>query len=345
MALHNLPRSEPSNRIPNESFTLLLQRKLRLPIIHSPTKCKCGTTFDIFGDHAFGCRRTSKISLHDTITKTLTVTLRPLLTLTNRTNSDYDVIMEPMGLIPDAPSKRPADIMIRPSPAPQKSNGPVTKLQLLDVTITHPPPLDAPPGFNESLIDLENLVLIADRSHLKSIRDKYQGKRTTSATQLDTIATIVEQNYALIPFTIDHLGRLGYTAHTFLGMPELIFPPSEPPWKKPTDISTTNEYSFKAFQFAQTSPQNLLHSVNAAWREISQDTFGDTYHTATPSIWLQQTLSLNLSTAIANHLSNARNKLTNPAQQCTDDNIQGSPYPFRKRHFHDVFRTTTDPNS
>jgi hypothetical protein len=173
--------------------------------------------------------------------------------------------MEPMGLIPDAPTtKRPTDIMIRPSPPTKHTNDPTAKLHLIDVTITHTPPLETPPGFNENLIDLENLASIANRSHLKSIRDKYQGRTTSSATQLDAIATIVEQNYALIPFTIDHLGRLGFTAHKFLGMPTPIFPPTEPPWMKPTDISTTNEYSFKAFKFAQTSPQNLLHCVNAA---------------------------------------------------------------------------------
>jgi hypothetical protein len=79
LALHNLPRSEPSNRIANAQFTLLLQPKLRLPIINSVTNCICGSRFDKYGDHAFGCKRTSKTTMHDSITKTLTTTLRPLL--------------------------------------------------------------------------------------------------------------------------------------------------------------------------------------------------------------------------------------------------------------------------
>jgi hypothetical protein len=95
-------------------------------------------------------------------------------------------------------------------------------------------------------------------------------------------------------------------------MPPTTFPPTKPPWNKPADISTTNEFSFKAYTFAATSPQNLLHKVNATWHELSKDTYGDTFHTATPSIWFQQTLSLNLSLAIANHLRGARNKLANP---------------------------------
>jgi hypothetical protein len=68
------------------------------------------------------------------------------------------------------------------------------------------------------------------------MKEKYQGKTTSSATQIDTITTITEHNYALIPITIDHLGRLGYTAHEFLGMPEKQFPPTKPPWNKPMDL-------------------------------------------------------------------------------------------------------------
>jgi len=249
--------------------------------------------------------------------------------------------MEPTGLIPDAPSKRPADIMIRLSPPAKQTKTPATILQLLDVTIPHPQNLTTPNGLDERLIDLKNLAEIADRSHLKAIRDKYQGKTTTTATHTDTIATITERNYALIPFTIDHLGRLGYTAHQFLGMPDVIFPPTPPNWNKPSDVSTTNEFSFKAYKFAETSPQGLLRCVNAVWHELSNDTYGDTYHTATPAIWFQQNLSLNLSIAIANHLTNARNKLSNPSTKTKHD-IHGSPYPFSTRHYHDRYRSTPD---
>jgi hypothetical protein len=300
IALHNLPRSEPSNRLNNKSFTLLMQRKLRPPILHQPGKCMCGTTFDKHGDHAFGCRRTSKTALHDAITKTLAITLRPSLTLTNRTNTACDTVMEPTGLIPDAPAKRPADIMIRLSPPARQTNQPVTKLQLLDITMPHPPSQTVPPhGLDERLINLKTLALFADRSHIASMKEKYQGKTTTSATQIDTIATITERNYALIPFTIDQLGRLGCTAHEFLGMPETIFPSTKPPWNKTTDLSRTNEFAYKACTFASNSPRHLLHGVDAIWRELSTNTYGDTHHTTTPSAWFQQTVSLNISIAMA----------------------------------------------
>jgi hypothetical protein len=41
LALHDLPRSESSNRIANEPFTLLLHRKLRILIIGSPRRNAC----------------------------------------------------------------------------------------------------------------------------------------------------------------------------------------------------------------------------------------------------------------------------------------------------------------
>jgi hypothetical protein len=50
--------------------------------------------------------------------------------------------------------------------------------------------------------------------------------------------------------------------------------------------------------------QKLLHSVNAVWHQLSPvTTCDDACHTATPSIWFQQTVSLNLSAAIAHRLT------------------------------------------
>jgi hypothetical protein len=234
--------------------------------------------------HLDAHRRTSKTTLHDAITKTLAITPQPLLTLTNRTNTACDTVVEPTGFIFDAPAKRPADIMIRLSPPPaRQTNQPVAKLQLLDVATPHPPSQTAPPhGLDEHLINLKTLALFVDRSHIASMKEKHQGKTTTSATQIDTIATITKRNCALIPFTIDQLGRLRHTAHEFLGMPETAFPPTKPPWNKTTDLSRTNEFAHKARTFASNSPQ---HSTPHGENQPSTDTRGDAHHTTTPSTW------------------------------------------------------------
>ena len=68
------------------------------------------------------------------------------------------------GLIPDAPLKGPADIMIcLSSPATQK-NWPIPKLQLLDITIPHS--LMVPTGINEQMFNLKTLATFADRLNM-----------------------------------------------------------------------------------------------------------------------------------------------------------------------------------
>jgi hypothetical protein len=166
------------------------------------------------------------------------------------------------------------------------------------------------------------------------MKDKYMGRTTSTSTQAGTIATITERNYALIPITVNHLGRLGYSAQEFLGLPDTCFPSSKPPWNKPSDLSTTNEFAYKAYTFAATSPQHLLHGVNAIGRAISTDTYGDTFHTATASLWFQQTVSLNLSIAIAQHMTNARNCLTIHNNTDKDTDMYGTPYPSTKQQYH-----------
>ena len=107
------------------------------------------------------------------------------------------------------------------------------------------------------------------------MKKKRQGKTTSSATQADAIATITKQNHALIPITIDHSGKLRHATHEFLGMPDTRCPPTKPPWNKPADPSKTNEFAFEARALATHSPQDLMHGVNATWRELSTKACGD----------------------------------------------------------------------
>lgn len=55
-------RSAKQNRLANWITDISIKRKLRLPIhnIDNPPTCKCGKVHDIYGDHAFRCRNSSK---------------------------------------------------------------------------------------------------------------------------------------------------------------------------------------------------------------------------------------------------------------------------------------------
>jgi hypothetical protein len=112
--------------------------------------------------------------------------------------------------------------------------------------------------------------------------------------------------------TIDHLERLGYSAHEFLGNARHDIPFEQTTLEQNIrPFPTTNEFAYKASTFAANSPQRLLHGVNAMEATLDRHIYGDTYLTSTPSIWSQQTVSLSISIAVAKHLTNARNRLTN----------------------------------
>ena len=209
-------------------------------------------------------------------------------------------------MIPDAPTKGPAEIMIRLVHRWQSKQN---NLSLKYNSWMSPHHIHHQYTYlldsRMYLLDLKILVISANRSHITSMKEKYQSKTMSSATQTDTIATITERNYVLT-IVIDHLGRLEYTAHEFLGMPDAQFPPTKPPWNKPANLSKTNKFAFEAYMFATNLPHHLPQGVNAIWRELSSNAYGDTQHAAKPSIWFQQNTSLSISIVIAKHLTKAR---------------------------------------
>ena len=145
------------------------------------------------------------------------------------------------------------------------------------------------------------------------MRSKWWGHQNFSSR---TIALIVLSDY-LSGFTIGvHCPWIPWNAR------RLDISPTKPPSNKASDLWQRTNLRAKAFTFATSSspPQQLLLGVSAIWRELSTYTCGDTYHTATPSIYFQQTVSL-LYTSIANHFSKAQNRLTNHSKRQNEDDI------------------------
>ena len=57
---------------------------------------------------------------------------------------------------------------------------------------------------------------------------------------------------------------------------------------------------------ASTSSLHVADQASIAWKYLHPDQrFGNTYHTSTPSQWALQSLSLNISLALANSLTTA----------------------------------------
>ena len=345
LPLHNLPRIHHNNRIPNNIFTISIQRKLRLPIIHTPLRCKCNQPIDPYGDHVFSCSRHSKIRLHNATTAAIHATLTPLLVLTGTRLTPHDTLLEPTNLIPESPLRRPADIAIRLSPPKHISRlSHAFKMHLIDVTFT--PPTNIQTTINNPSsqpADLKTLATLADRPHLTSMKAKFISTTTRLSTSHDLIQAINSHQYILTPFTIDPFGRFGYIAQTFLGSQHPWFPSTKPPWTR--EDLPHNPASYEAYQNSLKATSQLLSSANDFWQtNHPKELFGHSYHTPTPLIWFQQAFGINLIHSLATHLLTAITASTNPTPQTSPK--FGPKYPRHTLHstqHHTLHSPSTEP--
>ena len=202
-------RRFPHNRLDPDVFTLLFQRKLRLPLLPatlSHTPCRfCHKPFDPYGDHLFQCFYNKKV-LSDNIRDTLYTVCSHLAPMAGFVHSKHAVSCEPAGLLPDHPAKRPADVglLIRPAALSNPPSTPVSTVAI-DITVTSSPTTDPParPTPQKPLT----------KAHLDSLRRKLS--HSASVHNPAYFQNLLDNNILLLPFTIDPFGGLGYHAHRF----------------------------------------------------------------------------------------------------------------------------------
>jgi hypothetical protein len=294
----SMSRRTTTNRIPNPEFRLLLQRKLRLPIFSPslhPPRCNCRTKplLDQYGDHLFSCTSASKTPLHNHVRDSLYHILHRLGPIANLVRTSSDIILEPPNLLPTYPTLRPADIGIQLIPTPNyHSHQQPNPYLAIDVTFTHTPLLSS--ESSDSHLPPETKPI--QQVHDVSTKQKYNVPHAHHLQQ---------QGIALLPFTIDHLGGLGFQATNFLFGHHAIFLPvhSEPSWT--TQNFRTNPPAIDLYHFSKTHiPQAILSKATRNWNQRSSQStrFGSTYHTYTPESWATQALALNLTKALLHHL-------------------------------------------
>ena len=300
LALHSISRRHPDGRLPNDMYTLLFQRKHRLPIFpicRPPPACRhCHKLCDHYGDHLFSCKY-SKTPLHNAIRNTLHTILATVGPIAGIIHSKFDTLMEPTNLIPQFPLRRPADIALRlKSPTAALS----TTLAI-DVTIT---PVPAHLRSQPTPSQPSNL----HEAHLRSIRSKLTGRTHSSVSNSAIIQAINTNDITLLPFTVDHLGGLGYFSHRlFFDTPAPPFPLPPPPNFQPTHFP--HPHAYRAYSNLLQSTPGILSQANHEWsqlRPVRPARFGQTHHTTTPQQWALQCFSLNLTHGLAAHLLRAR---------------------------------------
>ena len=286
-------------------WRILLQRKLRLPLTaQMPKTCNCGKSLDAFGDHFFACRKHSKSTLSNKIRDTFHSLLHSLAPMANFCRNNTDIQCEPAAILPHHPTKRPVDIGFPPlSPSSQSDPSHTSRYIAIDVTIP-PAPVSHVDGLSQQLPSPHPL----NAAHEASSRRKFIG-RTSQVDAALLIADLNANHITLLPFTVDHLGGFGYFLHQFLFGTHLppcpIPPPPKPPWTHPNDFP--HSPAFFAYQRALCAPSALLPNASRTWNQQTKKThrYGQSHSTSSPTQWGFQTLALNISLALANHISSA----------------------------------------
>lgn len=167
-------------------------------------------------------------------------------------------------------------------------------------------------------------------SALRAHHDKAHTKFSTPC-----ISHLHDTGIYLLPFTVDHLGGLGpFSSTFFFGSPDPAFP--EPSWTQSANFPS-NPAAFRAYTITHDhAPRNLFSSADAAWRSAHPPgqpvpRFGSTYHTHTPSQWASQALGLNISLALATHLSRGISRLLSHdmSRRKLEQNSSVATTPFR----------------
>jgi hypothetical protein len=284
--MHSLPRYFVDNRLENDLYSILLQRKLRLPVFPSsaPPTCRyCSRQCDLFSDHLFSCKFL-KTPLHNAIQNTMYTLLSTLALMVGLARSKFDVLLEPTNLLPQHPLCRLADIAINlQAPTAAKST-----ILAIDITITSVlPHLPSQPQLNNPL-DIPEAHL---RS-IRSIRSKLSGHTHGFLSNQEVITAINRKNITLLPFTVDHLGGLGFFSYSLLFGKDSPFP--RLPLPNFTADRLPHPEAFSAYQTLLNGTAGFLQKTNKAWEDspCRRLRFGSTYHTSSPQECALQCLVL-----------------------------------------------------
>ncbi|MGH7974168.1 MAG: hypothetical protein ACREBR_01485 [bacterium] len=199
-----MTRRIPSNRMLPADFRTSIRFFLRCGVFDGqlPRRCFCErTNFDITGDHCFSCTSIHKATSHNIIRDALSVVLKATMPYIDDVgDSSAEVCKEKTGLAPSASRIRPADVSVHYGDT--KSN-PYSAL-LIDVTTI---------GFSSSQqnVDVSQPVTShVNQHHIAKETDKFRGGRGTDGISSEQImATINNQNFQFVPFTVDPGGTIG----------------------------------------------------------------------------------------------------------------------------------------
>ena len=260
-------RSKQHHRLPNWMMDFSIKRKLRLPIYNrdNPPFCKCGAKHDIYGDHAFCCKRISKTQAHHTIRDSWATALQPALATAGYIRQSSKLDIERRHLLTRDISAQPFDISFDPDPILSDSTTiqcPYTTIGA-DITIGNN---CKPFSSSNSQLDVNTIKAHAD-SHLREferrkLRRKNKHNREDPSESIygeESIGDLLNNNMILLPLVLDPFGRWGPIMRNFLT-------PSPTPliYKFRRHLPNAQTMAYKATH--DPCPIGILQSADTIWK-------------------------------------------------------------------------------
>eukprot|EP00577_Skeletonema_sp_RCC1716_P032352 CAMPEP_0113406396 /NCGR_PEP_ID=MMETSP0013_2-20120614/19487_1 /TAXON_ID=2843 ORGANISM="Skeletonema costatum, Strain 1716" /NCGR_SAMPLE_ID=MMETSP0013_2 /ASSEMBLY_ACC=CAM_ASM_000158 /LENGTH=453 /DNA_ID=CAMNT_0000292235 /DNA_START=436 /DNA_END=1797 /DNA_ORIENTATION=+ /assembly_acc=CAM_ASM_000158 len=323
--LIQMSRSNTKHRLNNFDFTIMLKRKLVLPLYHpaSAPVCKCGTTHDIYGHHHFRCTRISKKFVHDYInTQALQPVLQQVLRTAGITDNSSPVQTEVPHHIQQQPLLRPFDIEYQPNHALGDSNLPPSHFAICgaDITIDHcpdPPSTSALEDISLYTANAERCLQTAEKRKFTTMGNStVTGNTMTREDVLHTLSTNAKllQIWAICPY-----GGMGPMLRRFLFGDDPI---------RPLSFTPNKPHAAKMYleSLQSSAPHGILPLANASWsssRPAHQKFYGHSYTAPTPRIHFLQQFGLACTKAFAIHLR--RPTRTQQAPQASSGTARAPP--------------------
>ena len=302
-ALTSLPLAPLAHRTPPTIYITMLKRKLRLPIIPEPIKCKCGKQIDTFCDHLLSCKQHSKKLLHNRLRDAFALVCNQLAPNAGIVASHADVSREPTSMLPSIPLHRPADICLhlQPHVFPSWSHIFIDVTTIPFCTSSRPDPNPIP----------------VERLHECAENKKFRGP---NYEQAEFLSDMLQHRYVLLPCTLDSGGLLGPLFSTFLyGQTtphHSILQISKPRSKRNLSNPRAKELANRALSIVP-SP-GIFIQANSNWRESHPTTsFTEHFPLDLPSQWATSVIGNNINQAIGRHIEYALAVTSNTNQSAT----------------------------
>ena len=324
-AMVDMSRLKPANRMKSEHFSIMLRRKLRLPLWPDIGSrfCFCGKDMDVYGDHVLSCTRHCKTAMSNGYRNGLAELLKRATMLAGLTSTPECVQKETPRVINKLPNLRPFDISILLDPSLDDTAWRVPLHQVgLDVVIIHSNASSSPSISRTARQNELKLRLWNGEKKKYQRRGKTDKQTMISLSGDDIIGEILDQNMGFIPFAVSPGGHIGGLGSALLYGND---PLPCPEFKRRDKTKCVNAEAAYKLACSTKMPHGILRRANDIWKRKNPNlSFSGSYKAMDPMSWCNQQLGLVTCNVVSSHLIRAhgKNRTKRPVRCLVDEECQ-----------------------